>query len=232
MRVLIADDEPIARQILAELLEGLPGVEVAGEAQSGTQALELIAQHQPDVVLLDLEMPDIDGFSVARSLRGGEPAVIFVTAYSHRAVDAFELGAADYLLKPVRRERLEAALRKVKPRPSSSRVSTLRRITGRKGRDLHVLDLGDVIAMQADGELVHILTTGGRYRADQTMKALDEKLPHPPFRRIHRGTIINTDHIRRISPLSSKRWLLQMSGSIEVVVSKRMAGAIRDPSQW
>ena len=232
MRVLIADDEPIARQILAELLEDMPGVEVTGEAKSGSQALELIAEQRPDVVLLDLEMPDIDGFSVARSLRGGDPAVIFVTAYSHRAVDAFELGAADYLLKPVRRERLEAALRKVKPPKGSLRGPALRRITGRKGKSLHVLDLRDVIAIQANDELVHILTAGEKFLADQTMKALDDVLPHPPFRRIHRGTIVNSDHIRRISPLSSKRWLLQMSGGIEVIVSKRMAGAIRDPSQW
>jgi DNA-binding LytR/AlgR family response regulator len=232
--VLIADDEPIARSILAELLGEIPGVEIAGEASSGDQALRLVAERRPDVVLLDLEMPGLDGFSVAQSLRGGYPAIIFVTAYSHRAVDAFELGAADYLLKPVSQERLEAALRRVRPAAAAApkAQASLRRIAGRRGHSIHVLELSDVISFQASSEVVHILTAEGKFLAERTIKSLAEALPNPPFRRIHRATIINTDHIRKISPLSSKRWLLQMTAGIEVVVSKRMAGTIRDPFKW
>jgi len=95
-----------------------------------------------------------------------------------------------------------------------------------------MLDPNEVVAFQADGETVYILATSGRYLANYTLKALEERLPAPQFRRVHRKTIINTNHIRKISPLSSKRWLLTMSNALEVIVSKRMAGAIREEAQW
>jgi two-component system response regulator AlgR len=232
LKVLIADDEAVARQVLREMLAAVPGVEIVGEAENGAQALELADRLKPDVALLDIHMPEVDGFAVAQRLRGGRPAIIFVTAYADRAVDAFEVNAAGYLMKPVRQERLAAALAKVRPAADAGRKETLRRIVGKLGQDFHMLDIGDVIAFVADSEDVFILTAGGRYYANQTLKTLEEKLPAPPFRRIHRKTIINTDHIRRISPLSSKRWLLKLSNGMEAIVSKRMAGAIREQTQW
>lgn len=238
MRALIADDEPVARQILREQIEEIGGVSVVGEASNGLEAVELIDRLRPDVVLLDLQMPGLDGFSVARQLKAGHrPAVIFVTAYDRHALEAFDIGALDYLLKPVRRERLEAALHRVRQQtvpaaPPPKPAEPLRRIVGRLRTDLHMLDPNDVVAFQADGETVYILATSGRYLANHTLKALEERLPAPQFRRVHRKTIINTNHIRKISPLSSKRWLLSMSNGLEVIVSKRMAGAIRDEAQW
>ena len=237
MKALIADDEPIARQVLREHLQDCPGVIVAGEAANGAEAVELVETLRPDVIFLDLQMPGIDGFGVARSLRGLRlPLVIFVTAYDTHALQAFELGAVDYLVKPVRPERLQAALVKARAQLGTTQPASasppMRRIVGRVGADFHMLDTADVIAFQADGELVYLLTASGRYLASHTLKALLEKIPVPPFRRIHRKTIINTDHIRRISPLSSKRWLLKMSNGLEVIVSKRMAGAIREQTGW
>lgn len=238
MRALIADDEPIARQVLREQLEEIGGVSVVGEAATGLEAVELIDRLHPDVVLLDLQMPGLDGFSVARSLKKERhPAIIFVTAYDRHALEAFDIGALDYLLKPVRRERLEAALQRVRQQaapaaPPPKPAEPLRRIVGRLRTDLHMLDPNDVVAFQADGETVYILATSGRYLANYTLKALEERLPTPQFRRVHRKTIINTNHIRKISPLSSKRWLLSMSSGLEVIVSKRMAGAIREEAQW
>ncbi len=240
MRVLIADDEPIARQVLRELLDDCPGVDVAGEASTGVEALEQIPRLKPDVVFLDLQMPGLDGFSVARQLRGGRlPLVVYVTAFEAHALEAFETGAVDYLLKPVRRERLAAAIGKaraqlggLKEEPPAPRPSELRKIVGHLGGDLHLLQPEDVIAFEAEGDQVLILTAGARYYSDHSLKALEEKLPAPRFRRIHRRTIINTDHIRKISPLSSKRWLVKMSNGMEAVVSKRMAGTIRDATHW
>lgn len=239
MKALIADDEPIARQILREHLEEIGGVEIVGEASTGNEAVARISQNEPDVVFLDLQMPDLDGLSVARSLRGGRPAIVFVTAFDKHAVEAFNLGVVDYLLKPVRRERLEAAIERVKsqirtkPRPAPTAAKDpIRRIVGRSGTDYHMLDPADVIAFQASGESVYVLSTSGKFLADHTLKALDERLPKPQFRRIHRGTIINTNHIRKISPLSSKRWLLRMSNGLETIVSKRLAGAIREETDW
>ena len=240
MKVLIADDEPIARLVLRELLEEFPRVRLLGEASNGMEAVAMIQQLEPELVFLDLQMPGMDGFTVARSLNGARlPLVIFVTAYDRHAHEAFDTGAVDYLLKPVRRERLAAALEKARaqfagitgvhrtPPPEPPR-----KIVGRLGADMHVLDPADVIAIQAEGETVEIITAGQRYLADYPLRDLEERLRGGHFRRIHRKTIINTDHIRQISPLPSKRWLLHMSNGMQVIVSKRMAGSIRQETHW
>lgn len=243
MRVLIADDEPIARQVLREHVEAIPGLEVAGEASTGAEALQHILDLKPDLVLLDLQMPELDGLATVRSLRGGRaPLIIFVTAHEQHALEAFEVGAVDYLLKPVRRERLELAVEKARrqaPALSPSVGPTapgtqppLRKIVGRRGTDLYLLDAAEIVAFQAEGELVHIIVAGQRYLSEHSLKALERKLDPPRFRRIHRRTIINTDHIRKISPLSSKRWLLKMSNGFEAVVSKRLASSIREQGPW
>jgi DNA-binding LytR/AlgR family response regulator len=237
LRILIADDEPIAREILRDHIDSIAGLEIAGEASTGSEAISRIFDLRPDVVLLDLQMPELDGLSVVRSLSGERsPLIIFVTAYENHALAAFEVGAIDYLLKPVRRERLEKAIekarRQLKTQAAPAPSETLRKIVGRRGSDLYLLDPAEIVAFQAEGELVHILTATQRYLSDYSLKALEEKLERKRFRRIHRSTIINTDHIRKISPLSSKRWMLKMSNNFEAVVSKRLASAIREDTRW
>ncbi|MBI2689131.1 MAG: response regulator transcription factor [Acidobacteria bacterium] len=238
MKVLIVDDEPIARQILREYLEEMPGIEIAGEAGNGLEAVECIARLKPDVLLLDLQMPEMDGFTVARNLAGRSiPVIVYVTAFQDHALQAFETGAVDYLLKPVRPDRLAAALEKARTqvaghaRPARA-AERPRKIAGRMGEQVHLLDPADVVAFQADGEVVYVFTATGRYFANSSLRALEEKLDPAQFRRVHRKTLINTDHIRTISPLSSKRWLLKMSNGIEVTVSKRLAGLIREQASW
>jgi two-component system, LytTR family, response regulator len=230
LKVLIADDEPIARQVLREHLESIPDLQLAGEATTGTETVEQIVQTKPDLVLLDLQMPGLDGLSVVRSLRGAAPMVIFVTAYEQHAVAAFEVGAIDYLLKPVREERLRKAIEKARKewKPAAPPPSVPRKIVGRKGSDIYLLDPAEILAFQADGELVHIITGSDKYLAEMSLKTLEQTLDAPRFRRIHRSSIINTDHIRKISPLSSKRWLLKLSNGFEATVSKRLANIIRD----
>jgi DNA-binding LytR/AlgR family response regulator len=241
MRILLADDEPVARQVLRELLEDIPGVEIAGEAADGLEAADMVRKLRPDTVLLDLEMPGMNGFQVARGLDpAGPPALIFVTAYEKYALEALDAGAVDYVLKPVRKERLAAALAKARAllagrepqRAAAPPRAEMRKIVGRLGQELHLLDPEEVIAFQAEGELVYVLTARGRYYATHTLRALEERLPAGMFRRIHRSTIINTGQIRKIAPLSSKRWLLTMANGLEVVVSKRSAGAVREAAGW
>jgi len=234
MKILIADDEPVARQVLREHVEAMPSIEIAGEASTGKETLQRILDWDPDVVLLDQQMPELDGLAVVRSLRGAHtPLIIFVTAYERHALEAFEVGAVDYLLKPVRRERLEKAIEKARRQLKSLPAAHgPKKIVGRRGTDLYLLDPAEIVAFQADGELVHIITTGQRYLSDHSLKALEEKLERPRFRRVHRGTLINTDHLRKISPLSSRRWLLKMSNGFEAVVSKRLASAIREQARW
>jgi DNA-binding LytR/AlgR family response regulator len=234
LRVLIADDEPIARQILREHIETIPSLEITAEASTGAEALASILETRPDIVLLDLQMPELDGLSVVRLLRGEQrPAIIFVTAYERHALDAFDVGAIDYLLKPVRRDRLASAIKKVERQLQTRAAApeSPRKIVGRKGTDLYLLDPSEIVAFQAEGELVYIVTGGQRYFSNHSLKELETKLDQPRFRRIHRSTIINTDQIRKISPLSSKRWLLKMSNGFEAIVSKRLASSIRE-QRW
>ncbi len=238
MRVLIADDEPVAREILREHIESIPSLEIVGEAATGAEALQRILDLSPDLVLLDQQMPELDGLALVRSLRGAHtPLIIFVTAYERHALEAFDVGAIDYLLKPVRRERFQQAIEKAKrqwhgptPPPATS-AEAPRKIVGRRGSDLYLLEPSEIVAFQAEGEIVHVVSTTHRYLASQTLRALEERLS-PGFRRVHRATLINTDHIRRISPLSSRRWLLKMSNGFEAVVSKRLASSIREQQKW
>lgn len=236
MKVLIADDEPIARQILREHIETIPSLEVIAEASTGRETLARIFDVKPDIVLLDFEMPELDGLAVVRSLRGNlTPAIIFVTAYESHALEALDAGAIDYLLKPVRRERLDKAIlkaeRQLKGASGAVGEEGPRKLIGRRGSDLYLLDPSEIIAFKAEGELVHLIAVSQRYLSEHSLKTLEGKLDRR-FRRIHRSTIINTDHIRRISPLSSKRWLLKMSNGFEAVVSKRLANSIREQARW
>jgi DNA-binding LytR/AlgR family response regulator len=218
--------------VLKEHLEAIPDVEITGEASTGPEAVEQIFQTRPDLVLLDMEMPGLDGLAVVRTLRGADsPLIIFVTAYGQHALEAFDVGALDYLLKPVREDRLRKAIDKARrERPAISSPAqpvAPRKIVGRRGSDLYLLDPKEILAFQAEGELVHIITASERYLAEHSLKALEAELDLR-FRRIHRSSIINTDHIRKISPLSSKRWLLKMSNGFEAIVSKRLANIIRE----
>jgi len=233
MRVLIADDEPIARAILREHVASMPALELAGEASTGKETLARILDLQPDVVLLDQQMPEMDGLSVVRSLRGERcPLIIFVTAFEKHALDAFDVDAVDYLLKPIRRERLERAIAKAERQLKQSVTEPVRKIVGRRGGDLFLLDPAEIVAFQAEGELVHVITISQKYLSEHSLRVIEHKLAGPAFRRIHRGTIINTDHIRRVSPLSSKRWLLTMSNGFEAIVSKRLASSIKGQTKW
>jgi len=245
LRTLIVDDEPVARRVLAEELADLPDIEVVGEADNGEAALRSIERLTPDLVLLDIQMPVIDGFETVRNLRGPLPAIIFVTAYSEHALKAFEVGAVDYLLKPVRADRLAVAVerarearrspldsaRKVEHTLNAESAMNARRrpkIVARRGHDYHLLDLDEVYAFQADGEIVWILTGQNKFMATQTLQALDDRLAGSQFQRVHRGALVNTDKIRKMGALSSQRWLLTLNNGLEFVVSKRQAPIIRD----
>jgi two-component system LytT family response regulator len=225
---LIADDEPIARALLREHLEHFPAIEVVGEAATGPEVIAEVNRLNPDLLFLDIHMPQLDGFAALKALKGASaPAVIFVTAHEDRALDAFNVGAAGYLLKPIRAERLAAAIDRLPMARKKQEEPLLRRIAARHGSDIHMLDHAEVIAFQAEGETVQVISTRGKFEIPATLRQLEARLPSPEFRRIHRGAIINTSHIRKISPLSSKRWLLKMSSGLEMIVSKRMSGVIR-----
>ena len=249
LRTLIVDDEPVARRVLRDEIATFDDIEVMGEVDNGAAALACIAADCPDLVLLDLQMPVMGGLEVVRELKGGThlPAIVIVTAWDQYAIEAFEAGAIDYLLKPVSRERLMTAVeraRRTSARESADRVARIqeigepngekrsRRIVGRAGSEYVLLNADEVFAFQADGDLVWIVTAKHKYLATQTLKALEERLANTSFRRIHRSALVNIDHVRRMSTLSSQRWLVTLSNRMEFIVSKRQARGIRDLVNW
>jgi two-component system, LytTR family, response regulator len=249
LRTLVVDDEPIARKVLREELELINDVEVIGEAADGASALEKIGSEQPDLVLLDLQMPAMNGLDVVRELKQGKhvPVIVIVTAYDQHALDAFEAGAVDYLLKPVGKDRLSQAVeraRRLTGRQAAERIAQLqeiaepagaprtRRVVGRIGEEYFLLGTDEIYAFQAEGDLVWILTAKRKYLATQTLKDLERRLKNGSFRRIHRSALINVDHVRKMSALSSQRWLITMNNDQEFVASKRQARTVRDLLTW
>jgi two-component system LytT family response regulator len=253
LKTLIVDDEPIARKVLRDELATLPDIEIIGEAETGEAALRKIEAERPDLVLLDLQMPVMGGLDVVRRLKGGPslPAIVIVTAWNEHAIQAFEAGAIDYLLKPVSRDRLAEAVdraRRFSARDTAERIARLqevaesaresskdkpaRRIVGRAGTEYILLTADEVYAFQADGDLVWIITAKNKYLATQPLKALEERLMNTSFRRIHRGALVNIDHVRKMSTLTSQRWLVTMNNRMEFIVSKRQARGIRDLLNW
>ena len=250
MKALVVDDEPIARQVLREELESFPEVTVLGEAGDGKEALRKIAELRPDLVFLDLQMPVMSGFEVVRNLSEPPlPIVVIVTAFDDHAIQAFEAGAIDYLLKPVSEARLRRAVERAKGLRGKShdiaaRVDKIasavqppsapggRKIVGRSGEDYHILDVQDVLAFQAERELVWIVTAKQRLLATQSLRVIVERLSDPQFQRVHRNAVVNVNHVRKMTALSSQRWLITLSNALQLVVSKRQARNIRDLLHW
>ncbi len=249
MKTLIVDDEPIARRVLREELELFPEVLVVGEAGDGKEALQKIANLRPDVVFLDLQMPVMSGFEVVRKLSEPPlPVVVIVTAFDQHAIEAFEAGAIDYLLKPVSEARLRTAverardlhgkpgevvanLDKIAAAAESSKARS-RKVVGRSGEDYYFLDADNVLAFQAERELVWIVTSKQRLLATQSLRLIEERLAGLEFQRVHRNAIVNVNHIRKMSALSSQRWLITLSNSLQLTVSKRQAHNIRGILHW
>ena len=250
MRTLIVDDEPIARKVLREELELIEEVEIVGEAENGTEALQRISTLKPDLVFLDLQMPLMGGLEVIRNLHGSNlPVIVIVTAYDQHAIQAFEAGAIDYLLKPVNESRLQKAVLRAralsgKPKEVAERVEQManlaeapsssrsRKIVGKNGEEYFLLDADEVLAFQADGEVVWIVTAKRKYLATQSLRTIEARIKHLPFQRVHRNAIVNVNHVRKMSVLSSQRWLLTLSNSLELIVSKRQAHSVRHILQW
>jgi DNA-binding LytR/AlgR family response regulator len=249
LRTLIVDDEPIARKVLREELELIEDIEVIGEAADGVAALAKIGAEQPDLVLLDLQMPAMGGLEVVRQLKHGThlPVIVIVTAYDQHALQAFDAGAIDYLLKPVGQERLTQAVeraRRVSRSQAMDRIAQLqeiadppagpraRRIVGKVGEEYFLLSAHEIYAFQAEGDLVWIVTAKRKYLATQTLKELESRLKNGSFRRIHRSALVNVDHVRKMSSLSSQRWLITMNNEQEFVASKRQARTVRELLTW
>lgn len=247
VRVLIADDEPRARQFLEKLLGEHADLEVVAGARGGAEAIEGIAAHRPDVAFLDIQMPDLSGLEVARHLRGPDaPIVVFVTAYDRYAVEAFELAALDYVLKPIRRERLADTVRRVIDEVRSGqrgasaralakaldspemeqRATTLRRLPVRHRREVKLLELTDVPIVFSRDRLVLARCDGHEYLVDYTLQELERRLPPERFVRIHRGALVNLDAVESYGGENGVL-VLKLRDGTRVEASERRAAEVR-----
>lgn len=236
LRVLIVDDEPLARARLRALLGDLGGVEVVGEAGDGRAALELISQSTPELVLLDIRMPGMDGLEVARHLHGWTeaPAVVFVTAYDDQALAAFEASAIDYLLKPVRAERLAAALDRARrllgPRSAAPPVEAGKvrshlcaRVRGR----LKLVPIEEVLYLLADAKYVEVHYPGGSVLVEDSLISLEQEFGER-FIRIHRNCLVAAGAIDGLEKRADGETVVTLRGcDVALEVSRRNLPNVR-----
>lgn len=221
-RVLIVDDEQPARERLRRLLGGLESIEIAGEAADGLTAIERIRDLQPDVVLLDIEMPGCRGTEVAASLSNPRPHVIFCTAYDQFAVEAFELHAIDYLLKPVSRARLAEALQRVRqPGLVPGKLPPPQRFLARAGERYVVIPTATITAFLSEGGLTKLCTHDREYWMDPTLNDLELRLDAAQFFRVSRAAIIRLDDVKEVAPLPGGAGEVALKSGRRLEVSRR-----------
>lgn len=246
MRVFVVDDEPLALEWLINCLARIPGVEVVGEAADGDAALERIALAKPDVVLLDIQMPGQSGVDVARALSGrARPEVIFVTAFSHWAAEAFELDAADYLLKPVRPDRLQEAMNRARRRlagPAAGDSDAATPSVGgyesefwvRHKEGLVRVLVADIRRIEADKDYALIHTRLRTHILRTTMREMENRLDPGQIVRVHRSAFLRLSTVRRVE--RNRRGLMRLHTEDGAVVdvgasyAKRVAAALGLPS--
>ncbi len=233
IRTLLIDDEQPARERLKQLLGAHTDVEVVGEAEDGVDAVEKIAALTPDLVLLDIQMPGASGLDVAASLGQPRPAVIFCTAFDQYAVDAFELSAIDYLLKPVNRARLAAALDRVRaatqPRGRDRALDQLMQAKGisptrflaRRGARFRVVPIQEVVAFTFVEGVTHVITLTEQLTMQPTLAALAKRLDAATFCQVSRSAIIRLDAVRDAKPFADGTGEITLASGTTMTVARR-----------
>ena len=223
LRVVIADDEPLVRAQLLRLLAE-HDVEIMGECADGESVLREVQHHRPDALLLDIQMPRLDGLEVARRLAGERgPCVVFVTAYEQHAIDALRAHAVDYLLKPIEPADLAAALGRVRDRVARSR-SPITRLTLRGRSGLTVLDLATVDRIIADGNYVTAYAAGRAHTVRRTLASIEAQLDPRRFARVHRSAIVNLTSVREVQPWFRGEYVAVLTSGAKV----RIGASYRD----
>ena len=238
IRTLIVDDETPARTLLRKFLGADPSIEIAGECANGVEAVRAIESTQPDLVLLDIEMPELDGFGVLRALDPAcIPNFIFVTAYDQYAVKAFESNALDYLLKPFDEPRFQLALGRAKSRLRERGSALAQAALGpmlekrsdrflvRAQDKLLVIRSDDICWAEVDGNYVTLHVGAARHQLRQTLDTLEKQLDPARFQRIQRSIIVNLDFVRELSPLTRGDYLLVMRDGQELKLNRNYRAA-------
>ncbi len=249
LRVVVADDERPARAVLKEMIDAGPDAALVGEAGTGPEAVSLIERVRPDLALLDLEMPEMDGLEVARMVKAEAlPLFAFVTAYDEHAARAFEVNAVDYLLKPVAPERLQETFRRARERLAKpgwredhraslrlalseyerTRAHATDRLPVRKGEDILMVPADQIVSVVAEGELLHLTTVRNeKLVICCRLKDLEARLGPSRFVRLSRGTLANARMIVRFSPMPGGTYVAIMTTGQELSVSRSQARILR-----
>jgi two-component system LytT family response regulator len=245
MRTLIVDDESLARAYLVEQLGGVAGIEVVGQAANGVEAIKMVEQLAPDLMLLDIQMPKLTGFDVLDLLGDKAPAVIFITAYDEYAVKAFEVHAVDYLLKPVEATRLAAAIdharqrfedKGAKPQPSAQTLAAaarppgrmLERVVIRNEGQVQVLQIDSIDYIQAQDDYLSFVVGKTKHRKQQTMSELEAQLDASRFVRVHRSFLLNIDRLAKLELYSKDSWLAVLKDGMQIPVSRSGYARIKE----
>lgn len=251
LRIVIADDERPARSFLAALLRSFDDVVIVAEAESGTEAVAAIERERPDLALLDLQMPELDGIGVVRMLKKADlPLVAFVTAFDEYAVRAFEVNAVDYLLKPVEKARLREALNRAQERiehaeivaeqgtrvrdaivtyESSLPTPLLERIPVRRRDEILLVPVSSLTSIVAEGELLYLTTVKGeRHTITYRLKDLESRLDPQRFIRLGRGTLANVEHLVKIHVMPGGTHVAQLANGQKLQVSRMQSRVLRE----
>ncbi len=253
LTIMLADDEPLARGYLEDLLKAMPDIEVLGSFKNGSEILKACRNNAPDVLILDIEMPVLTGFDVVKRLQADDmPSIIFATAYDNYAIDAFDLNAVDYLLKPFDSDRFAIAIERVRtefrsdPSLKGRLISASRqiqkvaddaalaeadradsgRLAVRDGRETELVTINEIDWVDAAGDYMCLHVGGKTHIMRSTMKELLAKLPEKDFVRIHRSTIVNIHRVTSVSSLSKGEFRLQLGIETTLKVSRNYRKSI------
>ena len=240
LRLIVVDDEEPARTLLREFLAARPDIEIVAECANGFEAVKAVAETDPDLLLLDISMPKLNGFEVLELLERDIP-VVFITAYDEHALRAFDVHAVDYLLKPFTRERLDEALSRARDRIGSSGPDlrqlagsadpdgrNMERILIREGSDVHVIPVHDVDYIEADDDRVIVHAGGVSHRKMERLAVLAERLDRSRFVRIHRSYLLNVDRLSRIELYAKDSRIAILSGGAKLPVSRAGYARLRE----
>ena len=225
LRALVVDDEPLARRRLRALIDDAPGITWCGEAENGVRALQLIEDVEADVLFLDIEMPGMSGLDVAL-LADGRLQVIFTTAFDQHAVKAFDLQAADYLLKPFSAQRLRSAIERARSLAPDQRGAAQRIFARERGRIVPI-PARSIVRLEADGDYVHVHTDDREHLITATLSELHARLDQDTFVRVHRSHVVNMNAVARIESSGGSRLRLCLKNGQSILASRARSKELR-----
>jgi len=241
LKAIIIDDEELARSLIRNYLKELPGIQILAECENGFEGIKAISELNPDMVLLDIQMPKLNGFEMLELLES-PPEIVFITAHNEFAIRAFEMNAVDYLLKPYSRDRLVTAVQKAAERIRTGKrepekitglvqqplAETLERIVVRSGSRIKVIPVDKITRFEAQDDYVMLYTDEGQHMKQGTMKYFEDHLDPAKFIRIHRSHIVRIDQVTHLEPYSKENYILKLKNGTSLKVSRSGLKSLKD----